>query len=98
MTPFAAQGAAMAIEDAETLAHAVAAARHGPADVLAGWERDRKPRVAKVARRDALNHLAWHAAGPVALARDLVLKLRSPDSLAADLDWLYGWRAPQDVG
>ncbi|MGP2492305.1 FAD-dependent monooxygenase [Mesorhizobium sp. PUT5] len=98
MTPFAAQGAAMAIEDAETLAHAVAAARHGPANALAGWERDRKPRVAKVARRGALNHLAWHAAGPVALARDLVLKLRSPDSLAADLDWLYGWRAPQDVG
>ncbi len=98
MTPFAAQGAAMAIEDAETLAHAVAAARHGPVDALAGWERDRKPRVAKVARRGALNHLAWHAAGPVALARDLVLKLRSPDSLAADLDWLYGWRAPQDVG
>ena len=44
--------------------------------------------------RGALNHLAWHAAGPVALARNLFLKLRSPDSLAADLDWLYGWTPP----
>jgi salicylate hydroxylase len=97
MTPFAAQGAAMAIEDADTLAHfAGASPATDPAAALAAWERSRKPRVAKVARRGALNHLAWHAAGPVALARDLFLKLRSPASLAADLDWLYGWRAPED--
>ncbi len=96
MTPFAAQGAAMAIEDAATLAGHVA----GPADLphaLAAWERERKPRVDKVARRGALNHLAWHATGPVALARNLFLKTRAPERLAADLDWLYGWRAPQDA-
>ncbi|MBN9251008.1 MAG: salicylate hydroxylase, partial [Mesorhizobium sp.] len=58
------------------------------------WERQRKERVNKVVRRGALNHLAWHAAGPVAMARNLVLKLRSPEQLAADLDWLYGWRLP----
>lgn len=95
MTPFAAQGAAMAIEDAATLAHRLVASPSDQAGALAAWERDRKPRVEKVARRGALNHLAWHAAGPVALARDLVLRLRSPQSLAADLDWLYGWRAPE---
>ena len=52
----------------------------------------RRPRVAKVIRRGAVNRLAWHAAGPVALARNLFLKMRSPEKLAADLDWLYGWR------
>ncbi|CCV12999.1 FAD-dependent monooxygenase [Mesorhizobium sp. STM 4661] len=91
MTPFAAQGAAMAIEDAATLAGLVAASPADPAAALAAWEKMRRPRVAKVARRGALNRLAWHAVGPVAVARNLFLRLRSPEKLAADLDWLYGW-------
>ncbi|WP_269931632.1 FAD-dependent monooxygenase [Aminobacter sp. HY435] len=93
MTPFAAQGAAMAVEDAFTLADAVAAARK-PAEALPQWETMRRHRVTKVARRGALNQFAWHAAGPVALARNLFLKLKSPQGLAADLDWLYGWTPP----
>ncbi|MBT1155077.1 FAD-dependent monooxygenase [Aminobacter anthyllidis] len=93
MTPFAAQGAAMAIEDAYTLADAVAAAAN-TAEALSRWEAARKVRVRKVARRGALNHFAWHAAGPVALARNLFLRLKSPASLAADMDWLYGWTPP----
>jgi len=32
----------------------------------------------------------------VALARDVFLRLRRPESLAADMDWLYGWRVPED--
>lgn len=92
MTPFAAQGAAMAIEDAATLAGSFAAFPADPARGLLVWENLRRPRVAKVARRGALNHLAWHAAGPVAIARNLFLKIRSPEKLAMDLDWLYGWQ------
>jgi salicylate hydroxylase len=95
MTPFAAQGAAMAIEDAVTLADFVAAS---PADLkgtLGAWEKARRPRIAQVARRGAVNRLAWHAAGPVAIARNLVLAMRGPEKLAADLDWLYGWRASE---
>lgn len=95
MTPFAAQGAAMAIEDAATLAGFVAASPADPAAALAAWEKMRRPRVAKVARRGALNRLAWHAAGPVAVARNLFLTLRSPEKLAGDLDWLYGWQPPE---
>lgn len=97
MTPFAAQGAAMAIEDAATLAASVAEAPDNLPEALASWEKSRKVRIARVARRGALNHLAWHAAGPVALARNLVLKIRSPETLAADLDWLYGWRPPKET-
>lgn len=96
MTPFAAQGAAMAIEDAVTLADVFA---DFPADVAGSlqiWENLRRPRVAKAARRGAVNRLAWHAAGPVAVARNLFLSMRSPQKLAADLDWLYGWE-PQKV-
>lgn len=97
MTPFAAQGAAMAIEDAATIAASVAEAPENLAGALASWEKSRKIRIARVARRGALNHLAWHAAGPVALARNLVLKMRSSETLAADLDWLYGWRPPKET-
>ncbi|RWC46799.1 MAG: FAD-binding protein [Mesorhizobium sp.] len=91
MTPFAAQGAAMGIEDAAMLAGVIA---DFPADLrqgLATWENLRRPRVEKVLRRGALNRLAWHAWGPVAIARNLVLATRPAEKLAADLDWLYGW-------
>lgn len=88
MPPFAAQGAAMAIEDAATLAEAVG--REPKAEALQRWEAARRARVARVERRGRLNRLAWHAGGIVATARDLVLRLSSPEKLAADLDWLYG--------
>ncbi|PSJ58475.1 FAD-dependent monooxygenase [Pseudaminobacter soli (ex Li et al. 2025)] len=93
MTPFAAQGAAMAIEDADTLATFLGAGTADLATALSAWERARRPRVEKVARRGAFNHFAWQAWGPVALARNLVLKTMPPEKLAADLDWLYGWES-----
>jgi salicylate hydroxylase len=99
MTPFAAQGAAMAIEDAEALAASVDAALASDLDrlpdALNAWAIGRRRRVLKVARRGALNQFAWHASGPVATARDLFLRWRGPEKLAADLDWLYGWRVNQ---
>ncbi|AZO70191.1 MULTISPECIES: FAD-dependent monooxygenase [unclassified Mesorhizobium] len=97
MTPFAAQGAAMGIEDASMLANLVA---DFPGDVkqsLTVWENLRGPRVEAVLRRGALNRLAWHAWGPVAIARNLVLATRPAEKLAADLDWLYGWEESKVV-
>jgi salicylate hydroxylase len=93
MTPFAAQGAAMGIEDAATLAALVAASPEDIATALRRYEAARRPRIAQVIKRGAFNRFAWHAGGPVAVARDLVLKARGPRRLAADLDWLYGWQA-----
>ncbi|WP_108002855.1 FAD-dependent oxidoreductase [Mycoplana dimorpha] len=90
-TPFAAQGAAMAIEDAAELAAAVA----GAADAniaLAAFETARRKRLRRVRARADFNRFAYHARGPIALARDAVLALRSQASLAADFDWLYGYR------
>ncbi|MFD1326850.1 FAD-dependent monooxygenase [Mycoplana ramosa] len=91
-TPFAAQGAAMAIEDAAELAAAVATAPDLPA-ALSAYEKRRRQRLKRVRARADFNRFAYHARGPIALARDAVLALRSPESLAADLDWLYGYRA-----
>jgi salicylate hydroxylase len=93
MTPFAAQGAAMAIEDAYELAGITTAGMSVP-DALAFFERNRQSRVARVRSRGAFNKFAYHARGPVRVARDLVLKMRKPENVAADLDWLYGYKAP----
>jgi salicylate hydroxylase len=81
----------MAIEDAVTLADTMATAPADATDALATWAAKRRARISRVVRRGALNRLAWHASGPVALARNVFLKTRSPEQLAADLDWLYGW-------
>jgi salicylate hydroxylase len=92
MTPFAAQGAAMAIEDAWTLAALAAGSPDGLPSALARYETIRRPRIRRVVRRGTFNHFTWHASGPVALARNLVLAARPAERLAADFDWLYGWR------
>ncbi len=91
MMPFAAQGAAMAIEDAFELAGMVASRPLGEALDL--FERHRAPRISRLRQRAAFNQFAYHARGPVRLARDLVLSMRPPQSLAADMDWIYGYRA-----
>jgi salicylate hydroxylase len=95
MTPFAAQGAAMAIEDAVALAAHVTRYSDENARALREYETARKPRVAKVAGRGAFNRFVWHAAGPIALGRDFVLGMRPATSLAADMDWLYGYDVPR---
>jgi salicylate hydroxylase len=91
MMPFAAQGAAMAIEDAYELA-AFLANRPAP-EALTLFEKHRAPRIGKLRQRGAFNRFAYHASGPVRIGRDVVLALRPPQSLAADLDWIYGYRA-----
>lgn len=94
MTPFAAQGAAMAIEDGYELAQACAQRAAGePGSALAGFVAARRARVTRTRSRGAFNQFAYHARGPVRFGRDLVLSLKPPESLAADLDWLYGYRA-----
>lgn len=96
MTPFAAQGAAMAIEDAYVLAKTVGRHRDDLDRALKAYEALRRPRIASVARRAAFNGFVWHAAGPLAFGRDIVLRLRRPAGLAADFDWLYGWDPDAD--
>ena len=91
MTPFAAQGAAMAIEDAVTLADLIASRDDIPG-ALTAYEAIRRPRVKRVVARGRFNHFAYQARWPVSLGRNIVLKLREK-SLAADFDWLYGYDA-----
>jgi salicylate hydroxylase len=93
LTPFAAQGAAMAIEDAIILSNLVATMPEDLAGALARYEALRRPRITRVEARGRFNHFAWHAWGPLALARNMVLRARTGRQLAAELDWLYGFDA-----
>lgn len=92
MMPFAAQGAAMAIEDGWDLATRLSAAASVP-QALADYERVRKARAARVRARGTFNRFAYHVRGPLRIGRDMVLAFRPPQALAADLDWLYGYDA-----
>jgi len=93
MTPFAAQGAAMAIEDSYELAQAFTHTAGNTAGAIERFEKQRRARISRARSRGAFNQFAYHASGPIRLGRDFVLALKSPESLASDLDWLYGYRA-----
>lgn len=89
MTPHAAQGAAMAIEDACALAVCFENSDGKPERALQMFDARRTPRIARVRKRGDFNRFVYHAKGPVRMARDLVLSMRAPEKIAADLDWLY---------
>lgn len=98
MTPFAAQGAAMAIEDAEVLANLVAATPHDLPAALARYEALRRPRIRNVAARGRFNHFVWHAWGPVALGRNMVLRALPGKVLADQFGRHYGYDATKSPG
>jgi salicylate hydroxylase len=87
--PYLAQGAALAIEDAVTLAACIA---EGPADLAAAfrrYERLRRPRAARVQRAARRFGWAYHLDAPLAQARNLLLARRSEASALSRFDWLY---------
>lgn len=92
MLPFAAQGAAMAIEDAAVLAALFPPWATDIANVFKAYEETRKPRVAKIQKTASENGRIYHLNGPMAIGRDAVMKLMGPEKLAARQDWIYGWQ------
>jgi salicylate hydroxylase len=86
MLPFAAQGAGMAIEDAAVLAKCLS---ESMTDSAAGLRRFRLARVQRHARQSGR---IYHLGGPVAYARDLIIRASSSQRLLARQDWIYDWR------
>ncbi|MEX0852905.1 MAG: FAD-dependent monooxygenase [Bauldia sp.] len=98
MTPFLAQGAAMAIEDGWVLAEALYGAPDIPAALLA-YAEVRRPRVARVAAAVAVAGDRYHYGSAKALARNAALRLAGPRLILGPHDWIYGWQpAPADRG
>ncbi len=90
MRPYFAQGAGMAIEDADELGRALASVG-GPIDVelaLRRYALNRWQRVARVQALSRRNGRIFHAVGPMRWGRDVALRLLGARLL--DQPWLYG--------
>jgi salicylate hydroxylase len=89
MTPHAAQGGAMAIEDAEALA--LALKTDAPIEACLGEHvRARRKRTARVSALSASNRKIYQLGGAVAFARDRLMQISPPQMLLRRMDWLYG--------
>ena len=97
MLPFAAQGAAMAIEDAAVLAKCLGETQSDGGPTLSAamqrYARLRYSRVARVQRAARSAGRIYHLTGAAAFARDLVIRTMGARRMLARQDWIYDWRA-----
>ena len=93
MLPFAAQGAAMAIEDAAVLARCIEGQPDDLAAAFRDYENRRSGRVVRVQLTSRRNGQIYHLKGAPRIARDRTMQLLGGARLLARQDWLYGWRA-----
>lgn len=87
--PFLAQGAALAIEDAVTLAACLAELPGDPSTAFRNYEALRRPRAARVQSLARRYGWLYHLRGPLRVARNLMLERRSKARALQRLDWLY---------
>lgn len=89
--PFLAQGAVLALEDAQVLARVLVEARGNIADALSRYGALRLPRVGRVYDASLASGKIYHMRGPLAAARDAVLRTTPPGLLMRRYNWIYGW-------
>ncbi|MFM2075062.1 MAG: 3-hydroxybenzoate 6-hydroxylase 1 [Pseudomonadota bacterium] len=87
MRPYLAQGAGMAIEDAQALAQCLSATGTSMAERLQRYAEQRWARNAQVQARAIRNGQIFHAQGAVALGRNWALRLMGERLM--DQPWLY---------
>lgn len=93
--PFLAQGANMALEDAWTLAAALAG-HDGDAAALAAWQAARQPRCARIVEAANANARNYHLSGAKRSIGHGLLRLGgmvAPGMALKRFDWLYGYDA-----
>lgn len=91
MLPFAAQGAAQAIEDAHVLAKCLDE-DNNLEDALKTFEKIRLPRVRKVIKAARNNGRIYHLSAPFSNMRNLAFKMIPAQRLLQKQDWIYRWR------
>jgi 2-polyprenyl-6-methoxyphenol hydroxylase-like FAD-dependent oxidoreductase len=91
--PYLAQGAVMALEDAVVLGHCIAS-EPTMAQAFRAYERQRSPRVARLARLSRRQGRIYHLSGPLRLARNAAMSAMPPNLFLRQLDWLYSWTGP----
>ncbi|WP_346308550.1 FAD-dependent monooxygenase [Limnohabitans sp.] len=87
MRPYLAQGAGMAIEDAQALAQCLSVGNATVAEQLQAYAEQRWARNARVQARAIRNGRIFHAQGAVALGRNLSMRLMGERLM--DVPWLY---------
>lgn len=87
--PYLAQGAAMAIEDAVCLAHAVKTNTS-----LKQFADQRRPRTDKLVATAARHGKIYHLKGAARQARNLVIRASTTRQQYEGLSWIYRWSAP----
>ena len=92
MRPYLAQGAGMAIEDAQALAQCLSAEAGSVTAKLQAYAEQRWARNARVQARAIRNGRIFHATGPVAWGRNLSMRLMGERLM--DVPWLYGRPSP----
>jgi 2-polyprenyl-6-methoxyphenol hydroxylase-like FAD-dependent oxidoreductase len=94
MTPNLGQGACQALEDAVELAAALAAEPDVPA-ALGAYDRRRRPRAQRIARRSrSVGQVAQWSAPPLVAVRDLVARLTPPSAALRGLAPVLSWEPP----
>jgi salicylate hydroxylase len=88
MEPFLAQGAAQAIEDGWALGERLGR-EPDVSKALGAYSRLRVPRATRVQREASRQSRIYHMQGPMAVARDITMRLLGPERLSARFDWLY---------
>jgi len=88
MRPYLAQGAGMAIEDAQVLAQCLAQGAGGVSARLQAYADQRWARNARVQARAIRNGSIFHAQGLLAMGRNLSMQLMGERLM--DVPWLYG--------
>lgn len=90
--PFLAQGAVLALEDAAILARRISEQPTNIPRAIAAYAMARRHRATRVVAAAKTNGRIYHLDGPMAAARDMVLRVTPPRTLMARYDWVYGWR------
>ncbi len=87
--PFLAQGAAQALEDAGALKRIFSQLESVP-DGLAAYSSKRVARATRVQIEARRQGRIYHLSGPLAFARDTVMRVLGPERISARYNWLYG--------
>jgi salicylate hydroxylase len=87
MRPYLAQGAGMAIEDAQALAQSLSQHSATVTEQLQAYAEQRWARNARVQARAIRNGRIFHATGPLAWGRNLSMRLLGERVM--DMPWLY---------
>jgi 3-hydroxybenzoate 6-monooxygenase len=87
--PFLAQGAALAIEDAVTLAACLAERPDDPPAAFRRYGALRQPRAARVESLSRRYGWLYHLRDPLRIARNVLLERRREERALRRFDWLY---------